>query len=183
MQPIEKHVWIPIRSVRVSDGDAWIEIEPADTLTIDYTLAYDNAVIGTQRVSYNHSPRRYELEIAHARTFGLERDVEMLRQKGFALGGELNNAVVVGEDRVLNRDGLRYPDEFARHKILDLIGDMAMIGGHIVGTIRAYKSRHTLNRTFVTRLLDQGIAELTPASTVRRYIMQNQPQQIEILSA
>ncbi len=167
LQPVEKHVWIPQGPVRVEDGDKWIEVEPAETYSIDFTLIYDDVpAIGTQRLQYEHSPEAYETEIASARTFGLLRDVETMRQNGFALGGDAGNAVVVDHDRVLNEDGLRFPDEFVRHKILDLIGDFGLIGGQLLGRVRACKSGHTLNRRLVKELMRRGLAERAPLSEV-----------------
>ncbi|RMF11911.1 MAG: UDP-3-O-[3-hydroxymyristoyl] N-acetylglucosamine deacetylase [Candidatus Dadabacteria bacterium] len=183
MLQAEKHVWIPIKPVRIEDGNRWIEIEPADELIIDYTLQYDHPVIGTQRVVYRHSPVNYERELSHARTFGLAAEVEMMRQQGLAIGGALDCAVVVGDDRVLNPEGLRYPDEFARHKILDIIGDLAMIGGPILGRITASRSGHSLNQRFVEALLDGGLVECSPLSEVRNVIDAQPTQRVEVLSA
>lgn len=181
--PAEKHVWMPRQPVRVEDGDKWIEIEPAERLSVDYTLSYDHPVIGTQRVLYEHQPRRYEVDISHARTFALLRDLEAMRTAGLALGGDLDNAVAVGDDRVMNPDGLRYPDEFARHKILDIVGDLALVGGPIVGRIRAYKSGHTLNRQFVKELLAAGLVERAPLSEVPRRLRATPTPRIQVLSA
>lgn len=181
--PVEKHVFMPIQSVRVEDGDKWLEIEPDDKLSIDYTLHYDHPVVGMQRYIYDHHPRRFESDISHARTFALLRDVEAMRAAGLALGGDINNAVAVGEDRVLNPDGLRYPDEFARHKILDIVGDLALVGGAIVGKIRGYKSGHTLNRQFVKALVASGLVERSPLSDVRRRLRATPSQRVQVLSA
>ncbi len=183
MQPAEKHVWVVNRPVRVEDGDKWIEIEPARTFSIDFTIEFADSVIGTQRLVYEHSPRRYELEISHARTFALAAEIETMRANGFALGGDFDNAVVVGDDGVLNTDGLRYPDEFVRHKILDLIGDVGMIGGPVVGAIRAHKSGHTLNRNFVKELIRSGIAQKAPMSDVGRRLRDTSTQHIQVISA
>lgn len=181
--PVEKHVWVPLRPVRVQDGDKWIAIEPADRLSIDYTLHYEHPVIGQQRYVYEHHPRRYEVEISHARTFALVSDLEAMHASGFALGGALDNAVAVDDTGVLNADGLRYSDEFVRHKILDIIGDLALIGGPILGKIRANKSGHTLNRQFVRALLAAGLVERSPLSDVPRRIRAVASQHVQVLSA
>lgn len=181
--PVEKHVWVPLKPVRVQDGDKWIEIEPAERLSIDYTLHYEHPVIGQQRFVYEHHPRRYEVEISHARTFALVRDLDAMYAGGFALGGALDNAVAVGDQGVLNPDGLRYADEFVRHKILDIIGDLALIGGPILGKIRAYKSGHTLNRQFARALLEAGLVERSPLSDVPRRVRALASQHVQVLSA
>lgn len=180
--PLERHVFLPGRPVRVEEGDKWIEIEPDEHLSIDFTLDYPDTVIGRQRLVYKHSPKRYEVEIAHARTFGFAHEVEQLRAAGFAHGGALDNAVVVGSDSVLNPEGLRYPDEFVRHKILDLIGDIGLIGGPIVGRIRAHKSGHTLNRRFVRALIEGGLVERSPLSDVGRRVRENYEQHIHVIA-
>lgn len=184
LQPVEKHVWIPQGPVRVEEGDKWIVIEPAETYSIDFTLIYDDVpAIGTQRLQYEHSPEAYETEIASARTFGLLRDVETMRRNGFALGGDAGNAVVVDHDRVLNEDGLRFPDEFVRHKILDLIGDFGLIGGQLLGRVRACKSGHTLNRRLVKELMRRGLAERSPLSQVPQRLRAWGARDLQVISA
>lgn len=184
LQPVEKHAWIPQGPVRVEDGDKWIEIQPAEEYAIEFTLVYaDVPAIGTQHLTYQHSPEAYEAEIASARTFGLMRDVETMRANGFALGGDAGNAVVVDHDRVLNSDGLRFPDEFVRHKVLDLVGDLGLIGGQLLGRVRAYKSGHTLNRLLVKELMRRGLAERSPLSEVPQRLRVRGARDLQVISA
>lgn len=185
LQPVEKHVWIPSGPVRVTgdEDDKFIEIVPAEHYEIDFTLIYDIPAIGTQRYVYRHDPTAYETEIAPARTFGLVRDIETMRANGFALGGDFANAVVVDENHVVNPDGLRFPDEFVRHKILDLIGDLGLIGGAILGRVRACKSGHTLNRRLVRELIRQGLAERSPLSEVPHRLRDSSQRDLQVISA
>ncbi|MGH2651881.1 MAG: UDP-3-O-acyl-N-acetylglucosamine deacetylase, partial [Actinomycetota bacterium] len=124
-------LWVTER-IRVGDDARWIQISPAAELRISYTLDMDHPAVGVQVVSIVPTVQRFVEEVASARTYGFLKDVELMRQQGLALGGSLDNAVVVGEERVLN-GSLRFQDEFVRHKILDVIGDLALLGRPVVG--------------------------------------------------
>ncbi len=138
--------------VRFSEGEKYIEILPNQEFTIDFTIDFPNPVIGLQRFIFYATPENYENDIAKARTFGFLKEVEYLKKSGLALGGSLENAVVISEEGILNNEGLRYKDEFVRHKILDLIGDIALLGYPVIGHIRAFKSGHALNNMLCREL-------------------------------
>ena len=139
----------------VSCDDKYIEAFPSDRFIIEYTIEFDHPIIGNQSLRWEFSYKSFIKEICSARTFCLREDVEKLRANGFAQGGSLENAVVVDKNGILNKEGLRFPDEFVRHKILDLIGDLSLLGHPIVGYIKAYKSGHKLNHQFLRTLLNQ----------------------------
>jgi len=150
--------------IRFYEDDKYIEILPSDDFKIEFTIDFPHPLIGKQSFFYHASPENYEKEIAKARTFGFYNEVEYLKSKGLALGGSLENAVVIGKDGILNEEGLRFKDEFVRHKILDLIGDIALLGYPVIGHIRAYKSGHALNNKLCKELFtnrrDFSVVEL-----------------------
>lgn len=150
--------------IRFADGDKFIEINPADDFRIEFTIDFPHPSIGLQNFYYISSPENFERDIAKARTFGFYKDVEYLKKNGLALGGSLENAVVIGPSGILNKEGLRYENEFVRHKILDLIGDIALLGYPVIGHIRAYKSGHALNNKLCKELFinrrDFSVVEL-----------------------
>ena len=134
------------RSVRIENGACFAEFLPSDDgFRLDVEIDFDSPVIGRQRKVFDLSPRAYVSEISRARTFGFMRDVEMLWKMGFALGASLDNTVAVGDDKVVNPEGLRYADEFVRHKLLDAIGDLALAGLPIIGEFRSYRGGHKMN--------------------------------------
>jgi UDP-3-O-[3-hydroxymyristoyl] N-acetylglucosamine deacetylase len=127
---------------------------PAGRLEIHSTVEYDHPAIGRQVFNYrDDGPEVFASTLAGARTFGFLQDVEQLKASGYIQGGSLDNAVVVGTSGVVNREGLRWPDEFVRHKTLDLLGDLALFGGPLRGRITAYKAGHRLHAKFVAHLL------------------------------
>lgn len=130
--------------IQVSDGEKQIIALPSDVFKISFTIDYDNPVIGTQYAQFEINETTFKNEIVSARTFGFMREVEELRKQGLALGGDLTNAIVVGDNKILN-DSLRFEDEFVRHKILDLVGDLFLTGLSIKGHFIAIKSGHALN--------------------------------------
>ena len=138
--------------VRVEDGTRWIQVLPAESYRISYTLDHDHPAIGLQVASYVVTEEVFAEQIAPARTYGFLRDMGAMRRNGLALGGSLDNAVVVGKRGVLN-DTLRFPDEFVRHKILDLIGDVALLGRPLVGHVIARNGGHALNHQLLTAIL------------------------------
>lgn len=141
--------------VTVSDGDKWARFEPYDGFKVDFAIEFDHPVFtdGVQRASIDFGSTSYVREVSRARTFGFMRDIEYLRSHNLALGGSLDNAIVLDDYRVLNEDGLRYDDEFVRHKILDAIGDLYLMGYGIVGAYTGYKSGHGLNNQLAQALL------------------------------
>ena len=147
-----KKVVVIKRSICIKEDDKWIYLSPASSLSINFTIDFDHPLLKKQTYTFNFSTPSFEREISRARTFGFLRDVEKLWAKGLALGGSLDNAVVIDDFRVINEGGLRYRDEFVRHKILDLIGDLTLLGHPIVAKIRAYKTGHALNHKLMKRL-------------------------------
>ncbi|RUO78728.1 UDP-3-O-acyl-N-acetylglucosamine deacetylase [Pseudidiomarina taiwanensis] len=143
--------------VRVEEGDKWAELLPHDGFKIDFAIDFDHPAIAdtNQVVSMDFSSNSFIKEISRARTFGFMRDIEYLRANNLALGGSFDNAVVLDEFRILNTEGLRYDDEFVKHKILDAVGDLYMCGHSILGHLRAYKSGHALNNQLLRAVLQQ----------------------------
>ena len=151
--------FIRIKSpIRVEEEDGkWAELLPYDGFRIDFAIDFDHPAIAEtgQAVSMDFNSGAFIKEISRARTFGFMKDIEYLRKNNLALGGSFDNAVVLDEFRVLNTDGLRYDDEFVKHKMLDAIGDLYMGGHSILGHLRAYKSGHALNNQLLQALLQQ----------------------------
>ncbi|MFQ5900787.1 MAG: UDP-3-O-acyl-N-acetylglucosamine deacetylase [Thermodesulfobacteriota bacterium] len=141
------------RPVKVSDGNKMISIYPAKECKISYTIDFNHPLLREQSISLRFSDRTFERDIARARTFGFLKEVEKLRAAGLAKGGSLDNVVVLGEFNVLNEGGLRYKDEFVRHKILDLMGDISLLGAYIIGHIKVFRSGHCLNHQLVRKVL------------------------------
>ena len=141
------------KTVSVSEGECVAALEPASDFRITYKIDFPHPAVGTQTYHMVFSPDSYDKEISSARTFGFLRDVEYLQAKGLALGGSLQNAVVLDDEKVINKEGLRSPDEFVKHKILDAIGDLYLIGMPIIGHFTAYKSGHKLNTQLLKTLL------------------------------
>ncbi len=141
-----------VEAIRVGDEHRWLQILPATEFRISYTLDHEHPAVGVQVASFVPSERVFVEELAPARTYGFLKDLELLRQQGLALGGSLDNAVVVGQERVLN-GSLRFHDEFVRHKILDVIGDLALIGRAVLGHVVARNAGHALNHLLVRELV------------------------------
>ncbi|MBN2224411.1 MAG: UDP-3-O-acyl-N-acetylglucosamine deacetylase [Deltaproteobacteria bacterium] len=149
--------------ITVTSGDCRAELRPGpDHLHLDYTIVYENPHIGTQRFSFDLTADAFAREVAPARTFGLFNDINGMYAQGLALGGSLENAVVIGDDGVMNPEGLRFDDECVRHKCLDAIGDLSLFGMPILGDFIAYKSGHRLNHLLVQELFRQQAYEIIP---------------------
>ncbi len=140
-----------VEPVRIDEGDKSIAVYPAERLKISYTIDFDHPLIGVQRETLIVSPRSFTEQIAPARTFGFLRDVEIMRSMGLALGGSMENAIVVGDNSILNPH-LRFPDEFVRHKILDAVGDLSLMGHPVLGHVVAYRAGHALHAKLVAKL-------------------------------
>ena len=150
------------KSVEVRDGDKWARLEPYQGFKLSFSIEFRHPMIerSTQSVTVDFAESSYLKEIARARTFGFMHEVEDLKDSGFALGGGLENAVVLDEQGVLNSDGLRFADEFIRHKLLDAIGDLYLAGRPLLGAFTAHKSGHGLNNKLVrAALADAGALE------------------------
>jgi UDP-3-O-[3-hydroxymyristoyl] N-acetylglucosamine deacetylase len=146
------------KPIRVSDGDKSLDLLPSvdNGLSIDYSIDFAHPSITEQSFSMAFSTDHFLREIAMARTFGFLSDVEMLKANGLARGGCLSNAIVVGENEILNKGGLRFPDEFVRHKVLDVMGDLALLGSRVVGTLRANRAGHHLNHRLARKILKKS---------------------------
>lgn len=153
VQPAPKRFIVIRKPLELTDGDKSLAVYPARELKISFSISFDHPLLRGQRYTLSFSDRAFEREISRARTFGFLHEVEAMQRGGFALGGSLENAVVVDRFRILNEDGLRYPDEFVRHKILDFIGDVALLGQPIIGHFRADRSGHALNHRFLKELM------------------------------
>ncbi|MDO8892520.1 MAG: UDP-3-O-acyl-N-acetylglucosamine deacetylase [Sulfurimicrobium sp.] len=143
------------KTVEVHDGDKWVRFEPYNGFRVNFTIAFDHPVFETsgQSITLDLAQASFVKEISRARTFGFMQDVETLRTHGLALGGSMDNAIVMDEYRVLNSDGLRYEDEFVKHKVLDAVGDLYILGHPLIGAFTAYKSGHALNNRLLRTLL------------------------------
>jgi UDP-3-O-[3-hydroxymyristoyl] N-acetylglucosamine deacetylase len=146
------------KPVRVEIGTAFAEFRPHPRSRFEISIDYDCPVVGKQALGVDLTPRSFRREIARARTFGYMRDVERLWSAGFALGSSLENSVVIGDGEVVNPEGLRFPDEFVRHKVLDAIGDLALAGAPIRGLYRSHKGGHKLNALALSTLLSRSDA-------------------------
>ncbi|WP_447973681.1 UDP-3-O-acyl-N-acetylglucosamine deacetylase [Nitrospira sp. Kam-Ns4a] len=145
-----------LQPIEVVDGARRVVIEPSVSTRITYTIRYNHPLIQTQTYRCNISAASFAEEIASARTFGFLHEVEMLWSKGLGLGGSLDNTIVLSENGILNRSGLRFADEFVRHKVLDLIGDLALLGMPFIGHLIADRSGHALHTRLVEQVLTQG---------------------------
>lgn len=134
-----------LKPVRVDEGECWGELAPHTGFSLDVEIDFATPVIGRQRLQFEMSPGVFRHELSKARTFGFMSDVEKLWKAGLALGADLTNTVALGEDKVMNREGLRYPQEFVRHKMLDAVGDLALAGSPLLGAYRSYKGGHKIN--------------------------------------
>ncbi len=145
------------KQVRVEDGDKWVNFEPFDGFKVAFTIDFDHPAFkeGSQIAEVDFSTTSFVREVSRARTFGFMNQIEQLRSNNLALGGSLDNAVVVDDYRVLNEDGLRYVDEFVKHKILDSIGDLYLLGHSLIGAFSGHKSGHALNNELLRALLAQ----------------------------
>jgi UDP-3-O-[3-hydroxymyristoyl] N-acetylglucosamine deacetylase len=146
-----------VKPVEVRDGDKVARFEPYDGFKLGFTVEFDHPMIpaSQSRAEVDFSTAAYIREVSRARTFGFMRDLEYMRERNLGLGGSMDNAIVLDEYRVLNEDGLRYADEFVRHKILDAVGDLYLAGHAILGAYEGFKSGHALNNTLVRALLEQ----------------------------
>jgi UDP-3-O-[3-hydroxymyristoyl] N-acetylglucosamine deacetylase len=159
-QRVPKRFFRIRRPVEVREGDKWARFEPHDGFRVSFSIVFDHPVFErmSQALTIDFAETSYAKEVARARTFGFVQDVEALRDAGLALGGSLDNALVLDEYRVLNTDGLRYADEFVKHKVLDAIGDLYLVGHPLVGAFSAHKSGHALNNQLLRATLDQADA-------------------------
>ena len=154
-QPAAKKFIRIKKTVEVHDGDKWVRFEPFNGYKLSFTISFAHPVFAAtrQNVTIDLGEHSYIREISRARTFGFMQDVESMRAQGLALGGNLDNAIVMDEYRVINPDGLRFEDEFVKHKVLDAIGDLYLLGHPLIGAFSGYKSGHALNNALLRALL------------------------------
>ncbi|MXY15345.1 MAG: UDP-3-O-acyl-N-acetylglucosamine deacetylase [Proteobacteria bacterium] len=148
------------RSVKVKEGDKWARFDPFDGFKVGFMIDFDHPVFkaGPQKAELDFSTTSFVKEISRSRTFGFMRDFEALRSRNLALGGSLDNSIAVDDHRILNEDGLRYEDEFVKHKILDAIGDLYLLGHSLIGAFSGYKSGHALNNKLLRKLVEDTSA-------------------------
>lgn len=142
--------------VRVEDGDKWASFAPFDGFKVTFTIDFEHPAFEEhlKTATMDFSSTSFVREVSRARTFGFLKDIEFLRENNLALGGSLDNAILVDEDKIVNEDGLRYADEFVKHKMLDAIGDLYLLGHSLIGEFKGYKSGHALNNKLLRALLD-----------------------------
>ena len=159
-QPAAKKFIRIKKTVEVKEGDRWVRFEPFNGYKLNFTIAFAHPVFSTskQDVTVDLGEHSYIKEVSRARTFGFMQDVEAMRAQGLALGGNLDNAIVMDEYRVINPDGLRFEDEFVKHKVLDAIGDLYLLGHPLIGAFSGYKSGHALNNALLRALLSDDQA-------------------------
>lgn len=169
------------KTVRVEDGDKWAELSPHEGFRLSFRIDFEHPVLARsgQSITIDLAEQSYVKEVSRARTFGFMREVESLRSAGLARGGTLDNALVMDDYRVLNEGGLRYADEFVKHKVLDAVGDLYMAGHPIIGAFTAYKSGHGLNNKLLRTLLADATAwewvSYTDAASAPGAILRLQP--------
>jgi UDP-3-O-[3-hydroxymyristoyl] N-acetylglucosamine deacetylase len=142
-----------LKPVRVDEGNCWGELKPHSGFHLDVEIDFESPLIGRQRYTLEMNSGAFRNELARARTFGFMREVESLWKAGLALGASLENSIAIAEDRVMNPEGLRYPQEFVRHKTLDAVGDLALAGAPILGSYRSVRGGHRLNAYVLRKLL------------------------------
>jgi UDP-3-O-[3-hydroxymyristoyl] N-acetylglucosamine deacetylase len=165
-QDAPRWFFVVTEPVRVIDGDKFVMVEPDATFRITCSIDFPHPLIGTQQLSFDLAADDFETEISRARTFGFVQDLEYLKRFRLGRGGSLETAIVLDTDRVLNQTGLRYPDEFVRHKLLDCLGDFSLLGMPILGHIRTHKSGHALNHAFIRTFLEKSASWETRPVTV-----------------
>ena len=149
-----------MKDIEVKQNDKWAKIEPFDGFKVDFTIDFDHPSFPkeTQTSTIDFSTISYLSQVSRARTFGFAKDIENLRKNNLALGGSVNNAIVIDDYKIINEDGLRYRDEFVKHKILDAIGDLYLLGHSLIGSFSAFKSGHHLNNLLLRELVNNESA-------------------------
>ena len=156
--------------IEIKEGDKFVRLEPSEQCIFDFSIHFPHPTIGTQKYKFTFSTRNYKEEIARARTFGFLSEVQYLRSQGLALGGSLDNAIVLDDTTILNKEGLRYKEEFVRHKILDAIGDMSLLGIPLLGAYVSYAGSHKLNHLLTKKIFEE--------SQAYEIVQSSQPQKI-----
>ena len=157
-QKIPRRAIEVLKEITVGDENRWASVSPSNHFSVHCEIAYENGAIGLQSFEYDSRHSSFEKELSRARTFCLEADVTKMQAAGLALGGSLDNAIVIGDKGPLNEEGLRYDTEFARHKTLDCIGDLSLAGAHLIGHVRSYCAGHSINHQLLGALLSDSDA-------------------------
>lgn len=164
-------------TVEVRDNDKFVRLEPSNEMIFDFRISFAHSAIRDQSYKFTFSTQKYKEEIAKARTFGFLEDVNRLRSMGLGLGGGLHNCIVLDENGILNKEGLRYKEEFVRHKILDAIGDMSLFGMPLIGSYISFAGSHKLNHFLTKKLLINAnayeVVELGSKAEQKEYVLQN----------
>ena len=147
-----------LKPVQVQEGDSWGRLLPSDRFKVSCTIDYDHPHVGVQRFDFDSALQSFSETVGRARTFGFLHELEWLRARGYAKGASLDNAVAISPNGVMNDGGLRYPDELARHKVLDVVGDLALAGAPILGAFQGYRSGHRLNNMVLRALFADASA-------------------------
>jgi UDP-3-O-[3-hydroxymyristoyl] N-acetylglucosamine deacetylase len=171
------------RPIQVQQGDKWARFEPFDGFKVSFQIDFNHPVFKRQPqyVEIDFSKTSFVKEVSRARTFGFMQEVELLRENQLALGGSLDNAIVMDDYRILNEDGLRYEDEFVKHKVLDAIGDLYLLGYSLIGAFSGYKSGHELNNTLLRTLLaNQSGWEIVSDDNTRKVASMSYLQPIQV---
>ena len=153
-QQSPRQCFIIKKEIKVAQEDKTVVATPCPGFKITCSIDFDHPLIGRQEICFNQSENNFEKEISQARTFGFIKDIELLKKFSLGKGGSLDNAIIIDKDNILNEEGLRYPDEFVRHKLLDSLGDFSLLGMPIQGHIVTHKSGHTLNHLFIKNFLE-----------------------------
>ncbi len=162
--PAPKKILKVKKEIAVQEGEKYVKLKPSTTFTLDFTIKFEHPLIGKEHLFFSFSKKNFLKEIAKARTFGFLKEVQYLRSIGLAKGGSLENAIVLDDKGVLNSEGLRFSDEFVRHKILDAIGDLALLGYPIMGAYEAFAASHALNHALTKAILaDPNAFEIVEA--------------------
>ena len=167
-QEVAKEVIRVKKRVEVRDGDKFVRLEPSNEVSFDFEIDFEHPVIGRQSQTYSFGTKPFLEEIARARTFGFARDIQYLQSINLALGASLNNAIGLDDEKILNPEGLRFDNEFARHKILDAMGDMMVTGHNILGAYSSFAGSHKLNHELTVKLLaDRANYEMVSVDSVQ----------------
>ncbi|MFH1157129.1 MAG: UDP-3-O-acyl-N-acetylglucosamine deacetylase [Pseudomonadota bacterium] len=154
-QVAQRWFFVVTEPIRIQEGDKFVAVEPDNTFRISCSIDFSHPLIGAQEICFDLASGNFETDISRARTFGFVQDLEYLKRFSLGRGGSLDTAIVIDTDRVLNHNGLRYPDEFVRHKLLDCLGDFSLLGMPILGHIQTHKSGHALNHAFIKAFLEK----------------------------
>lgn len=165
-----KRVLIIKKEVKIQDGAKYVKVIPSKKVKFDFIIDFPHPVIGRQEYSFEFSRKTYIHEISKARTFGFLKDVQYLQSRGLGLGGSLENAIILDDTKILNPEGLRYSDEFVRHKILDALGDLSLLGAPMIGNYESFAGGHKLNHLLTEEILkDPSSYELRNVQTANEF--------------